>query len=88
MDENRRGPRELFIALGVAGAVLAVLMIWLGLIARDAPENVREVNRLLREQTLACAGRETPEKCREATRAVEEFKKKENSREERYAVSP
>lgn len=88
MDEHRRSPRGLFVALGAAGLILAVLMIWLGMMAQNAPENVREVNRLLRERMIACADRKTPEKCREASRALEEFKKRGDSRETGGTVSP
>ncbi len=75
MNEREYSANWLFIALFVAAVAAAVFMYTLGNRAKLMPEHTRQMNKLLRDQTIYCSDKSTARQCREAIDAIEEYKK-------------
>lgn len=74
-DEKRFGAGWLIAALAALFVMMGWLMYGYGERALHMSGDAKELNRLLHERTLACAGGDT-EKCEQAKKALTEFKRK------------
>lgn len=72
-EKKRSGGNTLIGWLIVFTILGAFMMFFMGRSALDMGEEQKEMNQLMHNQSIACSDSNTKEKCREATKEVEDY---------------